>query len=243
MLKDWINPKYLDINTLKKLREDFLNMEWTKVLFLEDFLQEEKFEQLSDEVFQYPLEKEVFSDMYDNYVSPIPKDSFWYRYLTECIESEQFKKIFSFLVGNSIDTLGTDFSKVNFLKGDENFFHWHTDYQPGSPLKDGTSRLYLHKHWKEEYGGELELWRINLDTSEHQKFDDIWNLWISFQSERFEAYFKKVPTPNTLFYLKIQKDSFHRIGKIHTDIPRYTLGQKWYKKAYFLNNSKQDSTS
>lgn len=230
MLKDWLNPKYLDINNLKKIRKNFLEMEWTKILFLEDFLLQDKFNQLSDEVLKYSVEKEIFSDMYNNYVSSIPKWSLWYRYLEECIESDEFKKILSFLVWDIIDTPWKDVAKINLLKDNENFFHWHTDYEPSNKLKHGTSRLYLHKDWKEEYGGFLELWEIDLSEEEKRNFDDIWSLWLSFQSDRFKPYLRKLPMPNTLFYLRIEKDSFHRISEIYTKIPRCTLGQKWYKK-------------
>lgn len=128
MLKDWLNPIYLDPINLKKIRKEFLEMKWTKILFLEDFLLKDKFDKLSDEVFKYSTEKEVFSDMYNNYVSSIPKDSFGYKYLTECIESEDFKKILSYLVWDFIDTPWKDYAKINLLKDQENFFHWHTDY-------------------------------------------------------------------------------------------------------------------
>ena len=230
MLKDWLNPIYLDPKNLKKIRKDFLEMKWTKVLFLEDFLLKDKFEKLALEVLNYSTEKEVFSDMYDNYVSSIPEWSFWYKYLEECIESEDFKKILSYLVWNLIDTPWKNYAKINLLKNKESFFHWHTDYEPNNNLKHWTSRLYLHKEWKQEYWGFLELWDIDLSPEEKKKFDDIWSLGISFQSDRFKAYLKKMPKPNTLFYLRIEKTSFHRISDIFTDIPRCTLGQKWYKK-------------
>lgn len=69
-----------------------------------------------------------------------------------------------------------------------------------------------------------------LSNEEKKKFDDIWSLGISFQSDRFKPYLRKLPNPNTLFYLRIDKTSFHRISEIFTDLSRCTLWQKWYMK-------------
>ncbi len=228
MLKDWINPKYLDIQTIKKLKLEFDSLEWTKVLIFEDFLQIDKFQSLSEEILSYPLEKKIFWDMYDNYESWIPVSSLWYKYLTECIESDEFKKILSFILWTRVDTPWKEYAKVNVLRDSENYFNRHTDYQMDNPYKHGTSRLYLHKEWKEEYGGNLELWTLDLTEEEKRHFDDIWSLWISFNSDRFQTYKKIFPKPNLLFYLKIEKTSYHRISQVHAPSPRYTLWQKWY---------------
>lgn len=164
MSKQIINPIYFEENKIQELKEVFRNNTPCKHLMLDNFLTDEAanllYENFPSMEVMHVKRKSINENKREEYhferFHPI------FNELRDAIRGPEMIKVWEEISGlegleSTLDGYGSGIHQG----GNGSFVDVHLDYNMHTE-KDLHRRLniliYLNKHWKEEYGGHLELW-------------------------------------------------------------------------------------
>jgi len=170
VLNDWINPLYLEDNTIHDLQESIKAKPVVGYAILDNFFKLDKLEALieahktlefsfeADGSDRLPYDSAVVFAQEENYGSELFFNEEWQRYCCD-------------LLGVNLD----------FPIGTEIKLRWHRPYSSGFWLHtDGISRdlvviAYFNKNWKASDGGLLQLWvdKGEVTTSDTFPLEDL----------------------------------------------------------------------
>lgn len=161
ILKEWINPIYLNEEYIEDLKETIKSKPEIKYLVLDNFFIIDKIEKFIEE-----HEKLVFNDFLDQYSEDgkhqLPYDSAlqWIEntnYGYELLTSKEWFKYLLNLFSIELKDRCRPEIKLRKHRAHANGFWVHSD----SNVRDLVFISYFNKNWKVEDGGMLQLWRID----------------------------------------------------------------------------------
>lgn len=159
-----INPKYTSPEAAKNLHEQFENAKPYKYLVLENFFADEIANQLFENfpaienlnVKRKSLNEDKSEDYHFERWHPV------FSQVREVIASPEWRKIMGEITGiddliTTTDSLGSGVHQGK--NGSYVDVHLDVNMNPKAGLWRRINLLiYLNKHWKPEYGGDLEIW-------------------------------------------------------------------------------------
>lgn len=219
-----INDKYWGSEAESGLRISFDNAEPCRFLALDDFLSDELANQLYEnfpgmddlKVRRKSLNEDKAEDYHFDRFHPA------FSELREFIKSEEFCSYMSRITGieelhTTTDALGSGVHQG--ANGSYVDVHVDVNMNPEKGLWRRINLLiYLNKHWKDEYGGHLELWDKEMKVM-HHKLAPNFNRAVIFETDDNSPHgYGKINVPEgetrksfyTYFYTPIPENFVYR---------------------------------
>lgn len=206
-LQDWINPKYLDENKIRELKTQFLNNSPFEHLSIQDLFLEEKAKKLLESLKQ----EEYYIEDHDLYQFNRTRD-FKHTQNKTIIEfrkflmSEEFVNFFENLIKEKLDHSKMDLHSLKLEN--TNYLLCHDDQIQNRAY---AFILNLSQNWKEELGGNLELY----DNK---------------NNEPTKVVKTVTPAFNQFNFFKVSDISFHQISENISNQNRISISGWYYRK-------------
>ena len=159
-----INPNYTDDKNIADLNNQFVNAPHCKHIFLDDFFTEETADILYENFPSFESLNVIRKSLNENKREDYNFEAWHpvFQKVRETLASKEFSKIISRITG--IDGLFTNFDSLGQgihqgAKG--SYLDVYIDVNVNVEKKIWRRvnlLIYLNKGWKDEYGGEIELW-------------------------------------------------------------------------------------
>lgn len=229
MLKEWINPLYLNKNVLFKIKDFLWNKKHIRIIQLKKFFIESKIDLIFSDI--HNSKRQLFYRETYNWVNVPFFEYSWKNINTfmDFIYSSEFLTYLWFFYNKKITLVNTDFEN-NYLEFYKKWWNnnskfilqeynhdtalgWHNDLGSEKVWSIWRFWLYIWKDYKKEEWWFLELW---------------YKLW-----ETMVTYDKIIPYYNSIFLLVVEEKAYHRVWKINTN----KFNRKFFTKEIFnINN-------
>jgi hypothetical protein len=164
ILKDYINPLYLDSKYIETLKETVKSKPISKYLVLDNFFIEEVLDQIIEEHHQLNFDEKADRTAasgqwlaYDGALAGCNPESL----LGRLLYSQEWQRFALDLMGLP-DTQRKTEIKLRQHRKDADGFWLHSDAGGGGGgARDLVAITYYNKDWKAEDGGLLQLWRLD----------------------------------------------------------------------------------
>lgn len=161
ILEKWINPYYLEAQTIKNLQQTCLSRPYLNYLVIDNFFNlsylKDRLTKSGDD-FKWHETSQTFR-------RPLIKEN----PLSEIFLSKQWGQYLKKISGGDPDTKGTNIVSQQIKQAKDCNGYWiHSDKMSPGRTKKIISLFYLNKNWKLSDGGMLQIWQeVAPETSKH----------------------------------------------------------------------------
>lgn len=219
-----INPDYTHPDKLPGLKQKFENAQPYRYLVLENFLQPDVADAMYEQfpkietlnVKRKSLNEDKSEDYHFERWDPI------FTKVKEAIQSKEFCDVMTTITGIENLSVTPDSLGSGLHQGKNGSYvdvHLDVNMNPKANMWRRINLLiYLNKHWKPEYGGDLEIWDVKM-TKCWDKVSPMFNRAVIFYTDDNSPHgYSKINIPEgesrksfyTYFYTPISKDFVYR---------------------------------
>ncbi len=204
-LRDWINPKYVDLHETGRLREEWVTEAPFEHAVLPDFFQVPVLEAVQEACRRIPLERNGSYGLAKS--STLGWGPFYEPEILRFIYSPEFRRFLNQAMACELFMKARSVPQFNRYSAGSKGLPIHNDHLDD---RDLVMLLQLTREYPSGGGGELVLHREGMG---------------------FESFRTILPVSNTLTLFRVGRESWHSVADMKGDWERTLLAFDWFVRA------------